>query len=929
MGIGINLIKAGTPSHTFMPTATTLDMHQSNLLLNIKDAYLADQTISPFDCYWAPQRTDKGDKNMLHVQFSRSQNHPWIQEQICADWQLRNAQGEYNGVLTAYYNYGRPWEYENIIKTNKPYQTILYSLEIENNGRLYVNKQDKIGLSTGTLLPRPGNTFKLKTNYEPCDSTVVKIKYGGKFIVGDINNGIINKGEVRFCKNSRLEIFNKGQLIIKDSSRLVIEEGASLVIHQGAQILLDGPNAVLEIRGKIVIDDNSTLEPAGEGFIRFAAIMDANNYPDFWDAGSNSALVLNSPGSTTIKKAEVVENVTFPDSLNIRIANAILVIDSMKTLNAYGSIQAQNSVFTAMDTTKIYDLFGIYGQANTRFGNCTFSYGNFGLKAEMSFGGNGFTLDTCTFTHNHIGLYTDDQHISLNHCKLNQNSDYGWKAFYMQSNCNVTACEFNQNVHGGIYFHSQLNVVLNIRNSQINDNQNDGLEIEWGTLQASCNEIKRNTRAGIYANDKSSIDLSGNSKNSIMYNQYGILFNKAFSLHLENGFNNFTGNQYYLLGEMLPDNYYVPNANPNAIAIDNNLMPATSNNSLAINMYYYDMQNIAFYQIPLAGWTQGVSSISCVCAGGPVPANYDNYKTYLGKISVHPINTPHFPNTYLIDALKTAAMQMSFGDTYLGNDTFAIALFKEIFDTIPSSINDDEQWAVDQGLSQMLTALSRAIEQELIDPNRAMDGMPVDEYVAMIGEEIQNRLNDVNYANAYAAEQEAYYHLLMAQMYRAAEHYDYALSILQNPNYFANTSLSSQADYWSCICNAENQLIKGNIERSQYELQIDSCHQMNTARRAMFIPIFGTTKVTQNSKENQILGVYPNPAGQLIAVEFTLSVKEVSVELSDLSGRLIWQSTKTVNGKQLRLSLPKVSRGAYMLKTTTENQVFNNKIIIR
>ncbi len=241
----------------------------------------------------------------------------------------------------------------------------------------------------------------------------------------------------------------------------------------------------------------------------------------------------------------------------------------------------------------------------------------------------------------------------------------------------------------------------------------------------------------------------------------------------------------------------------------------------------------------------------------------------------------------------------------------------------------DEQWAIDQSLGLMMTALTNAIEHKLINPDRAMDGMPINEYVAMIGDEIQNRLNDVEYANAYAKEQEAYFHLLMAQMYRAAEHYDYALSILQNDNYFFNTALKNQADYWNCICDAENQLLKGNIERSQYKMQVDSCHTLSTARKAMFMPILGQTKVVPIGTENQLLGIYPNPTKQLIAVEFTLSVKTVSVELSDLSGRLIWQTTKIVNGKQLRLKLPKVSSGTYMLKTITENQVFNNKIIIR
>ena len=207
--------------------------------------------------------------------------------------------------------------------------------------------------------------------------------------------------------------------------------------------------------------------------------------------------------------------------------------------------------------------------------------------------------------------------------------------------------------------------------------------------------------------------------------------------------------------------------------------------------------------------------------------------------------------------------------------------------------------------------------------------MPVDEYVAMIEEEIQHHLNDLEYSDLYYAEQKAYFELLKAQLYRAAEHYDYALAILQNDNYFFNTTLKNEADYWNCVCNAENQLLKGNIERSQYEQQIDSCHEISTARLGMFMPILGESKINKRENENQILGIYPNPAEKLIAVEFTQRVEEVSVELSDQSGRLIWNTTKIVNGKQLRLTLPELSSGTYILKTITENQVFNNKIIIR
>jgi hypothetical protein len=123
--------------------------------------------------------------------------------------------------------------------------------------------------------------------------------------------------------------------------------------------------------------------------------------------------------------------------------------------------------------------------------------------------------------------------------------------------------------------------------------------------------------------------------------------------------------------------------------------------------------------------------------------------------------------------------------------------------------------------------------------------------------------------------------------------------------------------------------LKGTIESAEYQMLIEACHEMSTARIALFMPIYGETQVSVNPNENQILGIYPNPAEQLIAVEFTLTVEEVHIALSDLSGKLIWETSKVVDGKQLRLKLPKVASGTYMLKTTTKQQVFNNKIVIR
>jgi hypothetical protein len=417
--------------------------------------------------------------------------------------------------------------------------------------------------------------------------------------------------------------------------------------------------------------------------------------------------------------------------------------------------------------------------------------------------------------------------------------------------------------------------------------------------------------------------------NQIANNFTGILLNKALTLNIAHGFNNFTGNQYFIVGELKPDNYYQGLSTSSPIDLLNNLLPAPSAMQMPINVYLNEPQYGNQITVPLINWTQNISSYETKCINSYVPANYNNYQMFEGKISISILSSSHFQNTYLMDAFGIAAMQMSYGDNFIGNDTFAISLFKEIFDNIPTNINEDERVAIDDALNLMISSLTYAIEHDLIDPNRALEGMPVDEYVGMIANEIQNRLNDLDYANMYAEEQEAYYRLLLAQMYRAAEHYDYALAILQNDNYFFNTTLKNQVDYWNCVCTAENLLLKDSIERSDYESRIDSCHDLSTAKSGGFYPKYGTNSVSLDGSENQLVAIYPNPAEQLIALEFSERIEEATLELSDITGKILWTSHQIVKGKQIRLKLPNLASGTYMLKTTTEYRVYNNKLIIR
>lgn len=61
----------------------------------------------------------------------------------------------------------------------------------------------------------------------------------------------------------------------------------------------------------------------------------------------------------------------------------------------------------------------------------------------------------------------------------------------------------------------------------------------------------------------------------------------------------------------------------------------------------------------------------------------------------------------------------------------------------------------------------------------------------------------------------------------------------------------------------------------------------------------------------------------------SVNKEEANIELTDITGKLIWSSHQIVKGKQIRLKLPELNSGTYLLKTITNNEVYNNKVIIK
>ena len=103
-----------------------------------------------------------------------------------------------------------------------------------------------------------------------------------------INKGIVKttsptRGEIyrriRMMNQSKLEIYTDSRIDIANDTRLEIDAGSTLKYHPGARIILNGPNAVLHIKGKLELAPGATFQieggPAGKGYV-------------IWDCGEGS-----------------------------------------------------------------------------------------------------------------------------------------------------------------------------------------------------------------------------------------------------------------------------------------------------------------------------------------------------------------------------------------------------------------------------------------------------------------------------------------------------------------------------------------------------------------------------------------------------------------------------------------------------------------
>lgn len=579
------------PDHSFVPTVSALDYYDKNPLATFdQDQLRIPNTYTPFDYVHFSSQND------FHVFISYEQINHLISS-------LSTLIGSQNDLSQL------PFNSSSRFNCGKNKFSVFGSVLVQNSGVLSFNDYSltNYGQAGSDLYPSIGKIYARTTS---CNAHV-RCEANGSIILGGTQpNGDQLKAEVEFRKGSILELRGDAVLKIREGSTLIIDEGALLIIHQGAQIILEGENAVLELRGTVRLENNALFTfskgtAAKGGFVRFNYKDNAANH--FELIGPNCKINLTGDTYFNDKIAEIQGNTSLilPNVLNpigTELAEFKLK-DGVVAYNGNGKIDAACPIrFENVDFEQTGSQQGIalitHGQASVIIENCIFSWFNLGIIAINTDMGSDFLIKNNRFYMCGTGLETHGRKTTLDGNEFStcgfglridgtsdvllQGTDFIYNIVGLETsgtNPHVRAegCWFLRN-HYGIY---------------------DAFETKF---TFSCTPFEQNL-VGVSTNGKVNMSPAyffpgqtlGGQNNTFFQNQTALELNVA-EIHLVNGENNFT------LGtsSQVP-NYLTGSLTHSPLYLANNILDVSGN--------YFD-------NIPSGGISAGTGTLYNLLAFG-------------------------------------------------------------------------------------------------------------------------------------------------------------------------------------------------------------------------------------------------------------------------------------------------------------------------
>jgi len=742
--------------------------------------------------------------------------------------------------------------------------------------------------------------------------------------------------------NSKLDLTLGGKIVINNNSKLIIDETSELIIGEGI-IELEGENAVLEIRGNLVLADNAEFKPTGTGHVVF-------DVPPFWQVqcGTNASIEFsgsNSDDKVLEIKGNTVEipgtfsnnpvesftlkngKVEMGEGAQLWVGVNNIEISNVKITNNPEGYHLYDGVTVTTNLGTQYILLKTINIENARNGLRLISPDKWKIQNLHI-----FNTENPLYT-NGGGVIFDDLRIDGDPDITGNKFGTGWVAENMNYTSKLTD-GFIKNTDGsGIYFHGTSASRLELKRADIEKNSDNGVFIYQSTLNAKCSKISDNGKFGVFsrkANIELSKDIGFAGVNDLSENVNStVLVLLSKGLYVNNGFNDFHSTEdrdYDLMGTLwmnnpipyrnLKANYnlWSNNDSPqnylfNAYIWETSLYPINVITDQKINNFVYDefyCPDAVLYD-PDEDWWKHFSA-ACY-----IPDNYD----------FPLITTPAFNNVNLKDAIEISMIEM-YNDTITGYLN-ASDRFSQILNYDYQSIDTVLREFLDLAYFKMLEAVGSALLSGQAEIDSA-NNYPI---------QFQNVLNvtsgladSITISDTITYLRKFMYTYDLASLLRTFRQFDDAILRASTLMNWVETDEYDQANHLLCICNLEKTLRDSTTSMFVYDSLIRNACPYNyfPEETEPFIVLNTenpTEKRASDSGSNIITG---NPVKDQLIISYPFEDGISSQAfIYDARGKLI--DVKTVSTHSYEINVSQYPKGLYILKLSDGHVFISRKFI--
>lgn len=419
-------------------------------------------------------------------------------------------------------------------------------------------------LRLGFNFPNTQSTFNINSGTKTKSSGVVMHTCGD--VVWEFGNTIINIGSdnspnavIHFNSGSQFNTGTGTAINIANNSTLIIEEGATLRIGPGTQIILDGPNAILEIRGNLVLEDGAVFAPTGgpngQGFVRFdmGGVYNQTTATSRISLGDNSRMTFEGTGNN--KVLEVKDHSLWMDALNntftFEILDGLAEMGDGTIINTTGEVLLDGATIDLLSGASQWSGIHTWGKS-PEVKNSTINNAMVGLGVNNAVGGftNNTSISNSYFNNVERGFVNNGRGFTVFNTHFNNVARKGIEALGQINESEFKHSSIDNATEEGIYYTTSTSARLGVRNSLLYHNRT-GVKFEGlSLLTMNCTNVLGIPSGGTYGTEISTGHLIlnntgglGGGNNLFKDNIFNIsLLNRAI-FRLEDGNNKLSNYQ--------------------------------------------------------------------------------------------------------------------------------------------------------------------------------------------------------------------------------------------------------------------------------------------------------------------------------------------------------------------------------------------------